>query len=346
MSPELKKALQKNVAGIWLDEKMIKVIREHNEEAIPIFLNLLRNINSHEMADSRLCGLWAAFFLMAEYHVEEAFPYLISCTYQIEDMSDLGFFVTEEYLDVLYHTFNGDVELLTRFALDRQLDIYVRDAADRVLAQLYLDGIISREKLEQILRQELELCCENEEDATLLVILITDLHFYGLEDLVKQAGQLKLYDEHMMGNPLEEMFSDEYPIENFCRDSLTMESGLDYPPSKPDMHVEEAVAMSQRERLQKFLPPGQTFRPKERYALDDEIIKRNDFSDDSGEERQQRLTEELETLQKRVNILEGSLDPDGSVLGTGKMLAGRNDPCPCGSGKKYKKCCMNKDLGI
>jgi len=22
---------------------------------------------------------------------------------------------------------------------------------------------------------------------------------------------------------------------------------------------------------------------------------------------------------------------------------GRNDPCPCGSGKKYKKCCMRKD---
>jgi len=22
---------------------------------------------------------------------------------------------------------------------------------------------------------------------------------------------------------------------------------------------------------------------------------------------------------------------------------GRNDPCPCGSGKKYKKCCMAKD---
>jgi Predicted metal-binding protein related to the C-terminal domain of SecA len=21
---------------------------------------------------------------------------------------------------------------------------------------------------------------------------------------------------------------------------------------------------------------------------------------------------------------------------------GRNDPCPCGSGKKYKSCCMNK----
>jgi hypothetical protein len=25
------------------------------------------------------------------------------------------------------------------------------------------------------------------------------------------------------------------------------------------------------------------------------------------------------------------------------MKTGRNDPCPCGSGKKYKKCCMSKD---
>ncbi|MBO1265080.1 SEC-C domain-containing protein [Proteiniclasticum sp. SCR006] len=23
-------------------------------------------------------------------------------------------------------------------------------------------------------------------------------------------------------------------------------------------------------------------------------------------------------------------------------LPGRNDPCPCGSGKKYKKCCIDK----
>lgn len=26
------------------------------------------------------------------------------------------------------------------------------------------------------------------------------------------------------------------------------------------------------------------------------------------------------------------------------MKVGRNDPCPCGSGKKYKKCCMEKDM--
>lgn len=26
--------------------------------------------------------------------------------------------------------------------------------------------------------------------------------------------------------------------------------------------------------------------------------------------------------------------------------AGRNDPCPCGSGKKYKQCCWNKRLPL
>ncbi|WP_050988031.1 SEC-C metal-binding domain-containing protein [Thiothrix nivea] len=24
-----------------------------------------------------------------------------------------------------------------------------------------------------------------------------------------------------------------------------------------------------------------------------------------------------------------------------QKLVGRNDPCPCGSGKKYKKCCLH-----
>src|SRR5215831_2474099 len=28
------------------------------------------------------------------------------------------------------------------------------------------------------------------------------------------------------------------------------------------------------------------------------------------------------------------------------MKIGRNEPCPCGSGKKYKKCCLAKDEAI
>ena len=34
--------------------------------------------------------------------------------------------------------------------------------------------------------------------------------------------------------------------------------------------------------------------------------------------------------------------PHGSVVRVGKKI-GRNDPCPCGSGKKYKNCCIDKN---
>ena len=37
---------------------------------------------------------------------------------------------------------------------------------------------------------------------------------------------------------------------------------------------------------------------------------------------------------------------DSMEIGTymrGEKKVGRNDPCPCGSGKKYKKCCMGKE---
>ena len=32
-----------------------------------------------------------------------------------------------------------------------------------------------------------------------------------------------------------------------------------------------------------------------------------------------------------------------AAISTPRAKAGRNDPCPCGSGKKYKKCCLGKD---
>ncbi len=31
---------------------------------------------------------------------------------------------------------------------------------------------------------------------------------------------------------------------------------------------------------------------------------------------------------------------DATVIEAGDAKVGRNDPCPCGNGKKYKKCCL------
>jgi preprotein translocase subunit SecA len=53
---------------------------------------------------------------------------------------------------------------------------------------------------------------------------------------------------------------------------------------------------------------------------------------------------EEELLQKKRNVTYGEpsrVNRSSSIRKTEKI--GRNDPCPCGSGKKYKKCC-GKDI--
>ncbi len=46
----------------------------------------------------------------------------------------------------------------------------------------------------------------------------------------------------------------------------------------------------------------------------------------------------IKKLPKREEVKEDILKEDIPK----KNLVGRNEPCPCGSGKKYKKCCLNK----
>lgn len=46
-------------------------------------------------------------------------------------------------------------------------------------------------------------------------------------------------------------------------------------------------------------------------------------------------------IQHEIDHLDGKLICDISISNNNKI--GRNKTCPCGSGKKYKKCCLNKE---
>jgi len=56
----------------------------------------------------------------------------------------------------------------------------------------------------------------------------------------------------------------------------------------------------------------------------------------------------LETIQTTIvntiyKVSLGPVPPQENFVRVGdKKSVGRNDPCPCGSGKKYKKCCYPK----
>ncbi|MDR2709379.1 MAG: SEC-C domain-containing protein, partial [Elusimicrobiota bacterium] len=59
--------------------------------------------------------------------------------------------------------------------------------------------------------------------------------------------------------------------------------------------------------------------------------------------RMQTPMQEMQTqnLQKAADVLGGIKKENANLKIKPKDLKkiGRNDPCPCGSGKKYKKCC-------
>ena len=75
----------------------------------------------------------------------------------------------------------------------------------------------------------------------------------------------------------------------------------------------------------------------DRYEKRKKKSKLNDLS------RRAMSTEDIEaeeaTLAKAK--AERDKDPDKYQLKSGDDV-GRNDPCPCGSGKKFKKCCGAK----
>jgi uncharacterized protein YecA (UPF0149 family) len=68
----------------------------------------------------------------------------------------------------------------------------------------------------------------------------------------------------------------------------------------------------------------------------------NEFTDEMKkilEERHQELKEKLKPFM--LKKMERFSKKD--LFKKQKRKIGRNEPCPCGSGKKYKKCCLDKD---
>jgi len=49
----------------------------------------------------------------------------------------------------------------------------------------------------------------------------------------------------------------------------------------------------------------------------------------------------VKRIQKHYKLFRAEIDKEyNKVAPISKPTAGRNDPCPCGSGRKFKKCCL------
>ena len=106
-------------------------------------------------------------------------------------------------------------------------------------------------------------------------------------------------------------------------------------------------AMDFAEDYKKFLNDNKTEREVAKFVVAEaekkgENTQVEELNKEIAEEEQE--TQGSETVIKREQMAtptstSGGSDQPSNTTVRKKKKVGRNDPCPCGSGKKYKKCC-------
>lgn len=298
----------------------LSVLIENKERTTDLLLaeldQLIENPKKMVTGDYKL-HLYA-FFILAQFREPKAFSKiidLISLSYK-DSQHLYGDLVTEAFAAILYSTFDGDIQELKFLIENIHVNPYTRGAALEVLAKLSEDGQYDRSELVAYLKH-LILDKGNafiEPIATEVQNVIIDRHLFELIDEVQYLYDLGFIDTRANGpydDFIDAIHSEEtswnrvYVIDDAIAELLKWNL---VEPTEDDIKASEAKMADLEAKMADL---------KARIAANEaEMERRNILLGELG-----------------VNYYDESID-------IGKV--GRNDPCPCGSGKKFKKCCLNK----
>ena len=293
--------VQKAIENItWQSKKFPKKEFETNcdnkEEAIQSLRSAVdRAIAEGEKVEEDYILPLYAIFLLGEFQDRESFPRIMELACLPSDTLDflIGDAITEGLCDILYCTYNGDLELLKQGIYNQNTDDFAKAAMLEVMHQLYLDKKLGKQEWQDFMRG---IVYKEEEIGdyiyAALARSICECHFMEMLPELRRLYQDDRVDPYAIGDLddcIDTMFlyTEE---ENCCRCPINTAERL------------KGWAMFEKE-------------PNEQ--KDDKLG--NDFM---KQLIQQDLREEY------------------------NMKIGRNDPCPCGSGKKYKQCCLNKPKSV
>lgn len=221
----------------------------------------------------------------------------------------LGDFITEDAQRVLADTYPGDLSAIKGLALDSSADPFARGTAFSAAALLTARGIVPRDEVLALFSQvaALTLDPEIENDsatATGLVSTLMDLSAWELRGTVITLFERDLVDYGWVGEE-DEVLEKLEPGTKFTTDSYRF--------SPPITNAWESV-----QRWNFFTPRG----------IAREQIRGEDSIEADAD------------LEPRLDVGEEVFKSPGPQLPYhAPAKPGRNDPCSCGSGKKYKKCC-------
>ncbi|MCL5884070.1 MAG: SEC-C metal-binding domain-containing protein [Deltaproteobacteria bacterium] len=108
-------------------------------------------------------------------------------------------------------------------------------------------------------------------------------------------------------------------------------------------HLKEGIGLrgyAQKDPLKEYQREGFDMFSDLVFRIKEESLKRLFHVRVQREEETGRIAAPAAAAPRRVNLSHGDISRAGvTTQKHSRKKVGRNDPCPCGSGKKYKKCC-------
>lgn len=289
---ELQKAIEElSSVNRKLPERAIRTVIENREKALPCLRKALQKaIEEKDELDENYQLPFYALFLLAELHDKDSFSMIMEFATLPGEVLDymIGDAITENFQDIVYHTYNGNLSLLKEKILDEGVYEYARGALLKAMGQLYLDGVLEEKEWKEFIRQGVYCGQECSNFYNVLGTLICGCHFFDMLPEIKYMLNEELMDEMYLGkydSCVDAMFEYREQEKNFCN---------------KDFHTVQ-------------------------------ILKHWAMFESTGNDK-----EEEKRLRALVREARKEMKPPKAAK------IGRNDPCSCGSGKKYKFCCMNK----
>ncbi len=262
-----------------------------------------------------------AMFLLAQFREKRAYPLIVKLASHRAELVDamLGDIPTEDFASVLASVSLGDTSLITELALNKEAEEFARAAAIRAWLPLVVSGDRSRGEAMAFYKGLFEGGLEDRNEVVWseLVDAANDLYPEEVYDHIKRAYADGLVDEHIVHPD----WVDERMVAG--KDEVLADL------AEWNRLVED-VTIEMREWFEN--------REFGHERDEDEDWIGEDEWDEEDAEDEWREEDESDAERRRLSALNGNnFTPSAPYRAPEKV--GRNDLCPCGSGKKYKKCC-------
>ncbi len=295
---------------------------ERRDEIVPELIDFVKCTidNADESIENDDWGFIYAVYLLAQFREKRAYPLVMELLSLPEKELDLLFGDYEGLDSVMASVSCGDSSLIKELVENREADEYIRSYALYALITVHVSGDMSREALLTYFKELFDGKLERETAPVWdgLVDCCLDLHADELFDDIIGA-----YDSELVW---EVLISKKNVAQAFA--------------------VDKQTAIDKLHNNQRFRLIEDAVKEMERWACFDENAESHDENAESHDELADSLLddasqfvsdEDMNRINQRLQHLHPNPPPREPIRTEAKI--GRNQPCPCGSGKKYKKCC-------